>query len=519
MAESENLHLLETGRGTYFDRNINIMSWTNDAKVRIGRYCSIARDCTFILKANHRPDWVTTSTMLRGPVTPELDEHLNHTLGHNAGDDITIGNDVWIGTQAMILPGVKIGDGAVITARSVVTRDVKPYSVVGGFPAQVLYYRFPAEIIEKLLQIKWWEWSAAKVAEYSDVLWSNSIEAFIEKATAEMDSIKKFDIVAVENGNRRVHFTNVTSTTKQVEVRFIEPYTGITQYIYPLDIPPDATYWSEQPLPWKNRKFAIFDRETQEVYNSIILDGDFELEPMDREGYLKKIAERESRHERRLGLIDVVAEHLATHEMSDYVDVEPGDVVVDVGFNFGIFSLRALNKGASRIVAFEPDKELYEKIHDIYPDKDKVTLHNVAVSDHYGETTFYSTLGSLDSSTLCKPVNTMGLQEYAVPCIEFYDFIRNTAKLDHIDLLKIDCEGEEYRIMENIPDEFLSTIPKLILEYHFNNGPEVKPILDKLVRCGFDYVKTNPDWISGDRNTDSIGMIYAKRRKPADPVE
>lgn len=516
---SENLHLLETGRGTYYDRNINIMSWNDDAKVRIGRYCSIARDCTFILKANHRPDWVTTSTMLRGPVTPELNEHLNHTLGHNAGDDITIGNDVWIGTQAMIMPGVKIGDGAVITARSVVTKDVKPYTVVGGFPAQFLYARFNEDIVKKLQQIRWWDWSAAKVSEYSDLLWNNNIEAFIEKAMSEMDKIKKFDIVAVENGNRKVHFTNVTGTTKKVEVRFIEPYTGITQYIYPLDVPSDATYWSEQPLPWKNRTFAIFDRETQEIYNSVVLDGDYDLEPMDREGYLKKIAERENRHERRLGLIAVIAEHLAIHENSEYVDVEPGDVVVDVGFNFGIFSLRALNKGASKIIAFEPDKELYEKIHDIYPDKDKVSLNNVAVTDHYGETTFYSTLGSLDSSTLCVPVNKMGLQEYTVPCIDFYDFITVKEKLDHIDLLKIDCEGEEYRIMENIPDEFLATIPKIILEYHFNNGPELKPILAKLERTGFEWIKSNPDWIVGDVNTDSIGMIFARKRKPVAPVE
>ena len=366
MAESENLHLLEVGRGTYYDRNINIMSWTDDAKVRVGRYCSIARDCTFLLKVNHRPDWVTTSTMLRGPVTPEINEYLNHTLGHNTGGDITIGNDVWIGTQAMIMPGVKIGDGAMITARSVVTRDVKPYTVVGGFPAQVLYTRFNADIVEKLQRIKWWEWSAERIEAYSDLLWSNNIEAFVERALAEMDQVKKFEIVAIENGNSKVHFKNVTSSVKQVEVRFIEPYTGITQYICPLDIPPDATFWSEQPIKWKNRTFAIFDRETQEVYNSVVLDGEFELEQMDREGYLKKIADRENRYERRLGLIGVIAEHLVIHEMSDYVDVEPGDVVVDVGFNFGLFSLRALNNEACKIVAFEPDKELYEKVHDIY---------------------------------------------------------------------------------------------------------------------------------------------------------
>jgi acetyltransferase-like isoleucine patch superfamily enzyme len=77
----ENLHLLKTGRGTYFDRNINILSWTNDSKVIVGRYCSIARDCTFLLNANHRPDWVTTSTMLLGLVNPNIVSYDDVTPG------------------------------------------------------------------------------------------------------------------------------------------------------------------------------------------------------------------------------------------------------------------------------------------------------------------------------------------------------------------------------------------------------------------------------------------------------
>ena len=76
-----------------------------------------------------------------------------------------ISNDVWIGANAIILRGVKIGDGAVIRAGAIVTKDVRPYSIVGGVPAQLIKWRFPREIREKLLKIKWWDWFGEKIKE------------------------------------------------------------------------------------------------------------------------------------------------------------------------------------------------------------------------------------------------------------------------------------------------------------------------------------------------------------------
>ncbi|MNI40841.1 Chloramphenicol acetyltransferase [compost metagenome] len=76
---------------------------------------------------------------------------------------IVIGNDVWIGANAVILPGVTLGDGAVIGAGAVVTKDVPPYAIVGGVPAKVIRYRFTPEEIEVLLRIKWWEWEIEEI--------------------------------------------------------------------------------------------------------------------------------------------------------------------------------------------------------------------------------------------------------------------------------------------------------------------------------------------------------------------
>jgi len=177
----ENIHLWKADKGTYFDRNVNIISWSDKYVVRLGKYNSIGRDCNFFLHANHRADWITTSSQLWGPVTPEIaDMHMK--MGHPiCKGDIVIGNDVWMGAKATIMSGKHIGDGAIISANSVVYNNVKPYSVVGGNPAKFWYYRFSEEQIKSLLEIKWWDWPEIKIKEEAMLLWSSDIDGFIKK--------------------------------------------------------------------------------------------------------------------------------------------------------------------------------------------------------------------------------------------------------------------------------------------------------------------------------------------------
>jgi virginiamycin A acetyltransferase len=91
--------------------------------------------------------------------------------------DTIVGNDVWIGMDATIMPGVTIGDGAIIGARSVVTNDVEPYTIVGGNPAKVIRKRFDPQIIEKLLEIRWWNWPQEKILEKVDAITGADITA------------------------------------------------------------------------------------------------------------------------------------------------------------------------------------------------------------------------------------------------------------------------------------------------------------------------------------------------------
>lgn len=98
--------------------------------------------------------------------------------GHGGKGGIKIGNDVWVGRRALILPGVTIGDGAVVAAHATVVKNVPPYAIVGGTPAEIIRYRFPNEIIAKMLAIAWWNWDDEKIRQEADAL-TGPIDDFV----------------------------------------------------------------------------------------------------------------------------------------------------------------------------------------------------------------------------------------------------------------------------------------------------------------------------------------------------
>ncbi len=133
-------------------------------KLIIGKFCAIATNVKFIMNgANHQTNGVSTYPFYIFGNGWEKAMPKEGDLPHKG--DTVIGNDVWIGYEATIMPGVKIGNGAIIATKSVVTKDVPDYAVVGGNPAEIIKYRFDEATIEKLLKMAWWDWSVEEITE------------------------------------------------------------------------------------------------------------------------------------------------------------------------------------------------------------------------------------------------------------------------------------------------------------------------------------------------------------------
>jgi len=143
-------------------------------RLRIGKFCSIGTGASFVMAGNqgHRADWISTFSFYWAG----QDEFPGAIDGYLPAGDTVIGNDVWIGAEAMILPGVKIGDGAVIAARAVVSSDVPPYTVVGGVPARRLRDRFDPAAVALLLEMRWWDWPIEQIRAATPLLCSAGIE-------------------------------------------------------------------------------------------------------------------------------------------------------------------------------------------------------------------------------------------------------------------------------------------------------------------------------------------------------
>ncbi len=148
-----------------FERNNVLYHYpVNGDRLKIGKFCSIACGAKFLFNsANHALGSLSTYTF---PIFYEewgLDRRSVADAWDNKGD-IVVGNDVWIGYEAVILSGVTIGDGAVIGARAVVTKDVPPYTIMGGVPARPIRRRFDEATVETLLRLRWWDWPKEKIA-------------------------------------------------------------------------------------------------------------------------------------------------------------------------------------------------------------------------------------------------------------------------------------------------------------------------------------------------------------------
>ncbi|MCA1967112.1 MAG: CatB-related O-acetyltransferase [Flavobacterium sp.] len=160
-----------------FEKNVKYhFDFIND-KLIIGKFCMIASDVKFIMNgANHLSNAISAYpfAIFGNGWENAMDEKSYPNKG-----DITIGNDVWIGYNATIMAGVTIGDGAIIAANATVVKDVAPYSILGGNPANEIKKRFSDEKIQQLLELQWWNWDIDKITKNIQILTSNDIDNLI----------------------------------------------------------------------------------------------------------------------------------------------------------------------------------------------------------------------------------------------------------------------------------------------------------------------------------------------------
>lgn len=177
---------IEVGDFTYYDDFEDVANFEKNVKYHfdftgdkliIGKFCMIASGVQFIMNgANHLSEAISTYPF--AIFQNGWENAMDGKSYPNKGNTI-IGNDVWIGYNATIMAGVRIGDGAIIATNATVTNDVEPYSIVGGNPAQEIRKRFSPEQIQKLLTLKWWNWDIQKITQNIKKLTSNNINDLI----------------------------------------------------------------------------------------------------------------------------------------------------------------------------------------------------------------------------------------------------------------------------------------------------------------------------------------------------
>jgi virginiamycin A acetyltransferase len=170
------------GDYTYYDDPVNpedfeknVLYNYGDDRLVIGKFCAIATNVKFIMNgANHKLDGISTYPF---PIFGHgWEVAMNDLMNLPSRGDTIIGNDVWIGYDSLIMPGVKIGDGAIIAARSVVVKDIPAYTMAGGNPAQPIKQRFSDAEIEILLSVRWWDWEIEKITRNIDVIMNGDLE-------------------------------------------------------------------------------------------------------------------------------------------------------------------------------------------------------------------------------------------------------------------------------------------------------------------------------------------------------
>jgi FkbM family methyltransferase len=304
---------------------------------------------------------------------------------------------------------------------------------------------------------------------------------------------------------RKIHYSVQSKEEKKVVFKIYNLYLEHVEYISSMTLSPGFSFWTYFPTNSQNRVIIFYDEPTSEIVGLFGLKGNFDFKDKDNNSFVKKLLPKLTEGQKHN--VAVVMNELFCHGTYDneFISVEQGDFVVDIGFNFGLFSLQALSKNVSKIIAFEPNTSITQHFKEMINDK-RVNINDFAVSNYHGEVIFYEN-SDPGLSTIYQEKDLIESKsgQYSVKVINFQDYLTEN-KIEKIDYLKIDCEGAEYDIIDSLDEQYLSNnIRKICIEYHNHlHDDRVKKMINKISDCGFQIqLPTSPD--------SPIGMLRAKK--------
>lgn len=310
--------------------------------------------------------------------------------------------------------------------------------------------------------------------------------------------------VKIDEMKQKFHYRINGNEEKKVILKVYNQYLNWLEYEDTITLVPGLQYWTYVPTNSKNRYVEFRDAKTLEIVGMFGLEGIQDMKEADYNGYVNRLFQKSNDIDKSsIGFIFNEIVSMNTYN-NNFVSVEKNDLVIDIGFNYGLFTYESLSKNPSRVIGFEPNPKLVQSWK-LNNDDERVTLHQMAVSDKTGVTTFYESDLNGMSSIYENINNSYKRSSYEVNVIGFYDYL-STNDIKKIDYLKVDCEGAEYDIFKSIPDEYLkNNIRKIAIEFHHVFADEkVQFLLNRIKNCGF---KTEVKY----EENSHIGMIYAKK--------
>lgn len=304
---------------------------------------------------------------------------------------------------------------------------------------------------------------------------------------------------------RVFHYTLNCDYQKTLKMVVYNQFLDFIEYEETINMHPGSIHWTSLPMSNKERYVEFIDPITKIVIARFGLEGISKMKDYNIGNYAEKIKPYLTHSEKYC--LSATFNEIFIYKVydNDFVFIEKNDLVIDIGFNFGSFSLFSLYKEPKKIIAFEPNKRLVDLFKSNFNDE-RIELQNFAVSNYDGTATFFKNENP-GLSFISNSDENKNESENDVTVINFFDYLMRN-KINYIDYLKVDCEGCEFDVIKSLPDAFLGkSINKIVVEFHdFLTSHNVQTIVNRLVNLGFDIKIEN-------KIDKPIGVIYAKKLK------